>query len=238
MTDPAKLNPLFVIPARGGSKGIPHKNIKPLHGRPLIAYSIDTARSLARDLHHVVLSTDDPTIADVARTQCGLPVDYMRPQALATDTSGTREVIIDAMDWAESQGITFDCVVLLQPTSPLRTTDDVLNAMTLYDPDRCDMVVTVCEAASNPYYNCFETDPDTGYLHISKGDGLLTRRQDAPEAWEYTGSVYVINPEAIRRSPFGQMKRRVPCPTSRERAIDLDTPRDWAVAEVIMNELA
>lgn len=225
--------PLYVIPARGGSKGIPHKNIKPLHGRPLIAYSIDTARRLAPDDSHIILSTDDPEIARVARDVCGLPVDYMRPAALATDTSGTREVIIDAMDYALKHGIDFDCVVLLQPTSPLRTDDDVVRCMALYRSD-CDMVVSVCEAASNPYYNCFETDPSTGYLHISKGDGMLTRRQDAPEAWEYTGSVYVINPEAIRRSPFGGMRRRIPCPTP--RSIDLDTPRDWVIAEAIMNE--
>ena len=231
-----KLTPLFVIPARGGSKGIPHKNIKPLHRRPLIAYSIDTARRLAPDLRHVILSTDDEAIAQVARLDCGLPVDYMRPESLATDTSGTREVIIDAMDYALSQGIGFDCVVLLQPTSPLRTDEDVTRAMELYTPD-CDMVVTVCEAASNPYYNCFETDPSTGFLHISKGDGMLTRRQDAPPAWEYTGAVYVINPESIRRHPFGEMAHRRPCVTDRARAIDLDTPRDWAVAEVIMNEL-
>ncbi len=227
------MRPIYIIPARGGSKGIPHKNIRLLHGRPLIAWTIDTAFALTDDQRRIILSTDDPEIARVASEECGLPVPYMRPASLATDTSGTREVVIDAMDYADRAGIDYDCVVLLQPTSPLRTPEDVRRCMDLYTPE-CDMVVSVCEAASNPYYNCFETDPDTGWLHISKGDGGFIRRQDAPPAWEYTGAVYVIRPESIRECTFGEMKRRVPCVT--DRSIDLDTYRDWAVAEVIMSE--
>lgn len=225
---------LYIIPARGGSKGIPHKNIKPLAGRPLIHYSIDVARALADD-DHIIVSTDDPAIADAARAT-GLPVPYMRPAELATDTSGTREVIIDAMDFADRQGIEYERVCLLQPTSPLRTVEDVEACLKLYTPE-ADMVVSVVEATSNPYYNCFETDPATGYLHISKGDGLYTRRQDAPPAWEYNGAVYIINPESIRNMPFGKMPKRIPCPVSREHSVDLDTPLDWAVAETVIQSL-
>ena len=96
------------------------------------------------------------------------------------------------------------------------------------------MVVSVTEAASNPYYNCFETDPATGYLHVSKGEGLYTRRQDAPHAWEYNGAVYVIRPESIRKLPLGQFPCRKPFVMPRERSIDLDTPADWLVAEALM----
>ena len=227
--------PLYIIPARGGSKGIPHKNIKPLAGRPLIAYSIDVARELCPELDNIILSTDDPEIADTARG-LGLRVDYMRPAALATDSSGSREVMLDAMDWADARGIAYDCVVLLQPTSPLRTADDVRAALELYTP-QLDMVVSVEPAACNPYYNCFETDAE-GFLHISKGDGRLTRRQDAPPAWTYNGAVYVINPQSLRAMPMGSFGRRVPSPMPAERSIDLDTPRDWAVAEAIMSTLA
>lgn len=223
------LTPLYIIPARGGSKGIPRKNIKPLGGRPLIHLSIYAAREAGADDRHIILSTDDPAIAAVGR-QTGLPVEYMRPPELATDTAGSREVILDAMDYADRRGIAYDCVVLLQPTSPLRTAADIRAALGLYTPDT-DMVVTVVEAASNPYYNCFETDPATGYLHISKGDGLYTRRQDAPAVWEYNGAVYVINPASIRAMPMGKFPRRVPSPMPRERSIDLDTPFDWLVAE-------
>lgn len=228
------LNPLYIIPARGGSKGIPGKNIKSLCGKPLIAYSIDVAMKCAADRRHIILSTDSDKIAEVGRS-LGLEVDYMRPAELATDTSGSREVILDAMDWADSQGIAYDCVVLLQPTSPLRTADDVKGALALYNSG-IDMVVSVTPASCNPYYNCFETDPDSGYLHVSKGDGRLTRRQDAPPAWEYNGAVYVINPASIRRSGLGEFAARVPYEMPRSRSIDLDTPTDWTIAEILMQQ--
>lgn len=223
--------PLFIIPARGGSKGIPRKNIKNLGGRPLIAYSIDVALALAEDAKHVILSTDDAEIADVARG-LGLPVDYTRPAELATDTAGSREVMLNAMAWADEQGIDYDCVVLLQPTSPLRTAEDVKAALALYTPDT-DMVVSVAPAKANPYYDIFETSAD-GTLHISKGDGLYTRRQDAPPVWQYNGAVYVINPASLRAMPLGAFPRRIPSPMPAERSIDLDSPSDWAVAEQII----
>ena len=227
------MNPLVIIPARGGSKGIPRKNIKHLAGRPLIAYSIDCARAVACDDRHIILSTDDDEIAQVASDFSSLAVPYRRPAELATDTAGSRELIIDAMDWAEASGIEYDCVVLLQPTSPLRTAEDVSEALARYTPD-LDMVVTVTEAATNPYYNCFEADDETGFLTISKGPGTYTRRQDAPKAWEYNGAVYVINPRSIRRYALGEMPRRLPSPMPRERSVDLDTPTDWLVAEALM----
>lgn len=223
---------LIVIPARGGSKGIPRKNIKPLHGRPLIHYSIDVACALAPD-SHIILSTDDDEIRRVAE-ETGLPVPYRRPEALATDTAGSREVILDAMDWADRNGIEYDKVVLLQPTSPLRTADDVRRCVEKYTPD-LDMVVTVTPAACNPYYDCFETRPD-GTLHVSKGEGLYTRRQDAPKAWQFNGAVYVINPESIRRMPLGEFPRRVPVEMPRSRSVDLDTPLDWMLVEKLMED--
>lgn len=226
------MTPLYIIPARGGSKGIPHKNIKPLGGRPLIAYTIDAARAAGAPDSHILLSTDDPAIADTARAM-GLEVPYMRPAALATDTAGSREVILHAMDYADGAGIEYDCVVLLQPTSPFRAPGDILGALAMYSPD-IDMVVSVKEASANPYYNCFEADPATGYLHVSKGDGLITRRQDAPRAMEYNGAVYVINPASLRAMPMGAFPRRVPFEMPPRRSIDLDTPLDWAVAEAIL----
>lgn len=226
------LKPLYIVPARGGSKGIPRKNIKMLCGKPLIAYSIEAARMAGAPDGRIILSTDDDEIADTAR-QLGLEVSYMRPAALATDTAGSREVILDVMDWADSRGIDYDCVVLLQPTSPMRNADDIRRSLDAYS-DEIDMAVTVIPASSNPYYNCFETDPDSGYLHVSKGDGLYTRRQDAPPVWEYNGAVYVINPKSIRATGLGQFKRRVAVEMPRERSVDLDTPLDWMVAEALM----
>lgn len=226
MTD----RPLFIIPARGGSKGIPHKNIKPFMGRPLIHYSIEVALQLAPP-SRVIVSTDDDEIA-AAAVEAGVPVPYRRPERLGSDTTGSREVILDVMDWADRESIDYDSVVLLQPTSPLRTVEDVRGAMQLYDPS-VDMVVSVTPAACNPYYDCFETDAETGLLHVSKGDGRLTRRQDAPPAWQYNGAVYVINPASIRAMALGEMPRRLPVEMPRERSVDLDTPLDWDIAEMV-----
>lgn len=226
------MKPLIIIPARGGSKGIPKKNIVPLNGRPLIDYSIKAALEIAPK-ERIVLSTDSQEIASVAQ-QCGLDVAYMRPAELATDTAGSREVMLDVMDWAERQGMDYDAVVLLQPTSPLRIAEDISGAMQLYH-DGVDMVVSVTEARSNPYYNCFETD-DAGYLHVSKGDGLYTRRQDVPPAYEYNGAVYVINPVSIRLMPMGAFPRRIPYVMPSDRSIDIDAPIDLIIAGHLLSE--
>lgn len=225
-------NPLIIIPARGGSKGIPRKNIKNLCGRPLIYYTIDVARKIAPD-SHIILSTDDEEIRSVAR-HAGLPVDYLRPKSLGGDNVGSREVILDVMNYADRKGIVYNNVVLLQPTSPMRTAEDVECCLRLFSPD-CDMVVSVTEAACNPYYDCFET-ADDGTLHVSKGDGRLTRRQDAPKAWQYNGAVYVIRPESIRNMALGEFPRRLPYEMPRSRSVDLDTPLDWMIAEKLMEE--
>lgn len=226
--------PLYIIPARGGSKGIPKKNIKCLGGKPLIAYTIEIASKLAIDEEHIIMSTDSKEIADTA-TKYGLTVEYMRPVALATDTAGSREMMLDAMDWATSRGIYYDCVVLLQPTSPFRSIDDVRKCLNLYD-ESIDMVVSVKEASSNPYYNCFESDPHTGYLHISKGSGEYNRRQDAPKCYEYNGAVYVINPESLKKESMGSFSKIVSVEMPAERSIDLDTPLDWLIAETVIKQ--
>lgn len=227
-----RLLPLTIIPARGGSKGIPHKNIVPLNGRPLIAYTIDVAREITPE-GNIIFSTDDPEILDAALAEGLADNGYRRPTALATDTAGSREVILDAMNWADNHGINYNCVVLLQPTSPLRTAADVRAAMELYSDD-IDMAVSVMEARSNPYYNCYECNSE-GNLTLSKGDGTLIRRQDAPPAYEMNGAVYVINPESIRRFPLGKFPRRRPYLMPAERSIDIDSPIDLVIASALLS---
>ncbi len=223
------MHTLFLITARGGSKGIPGKNIKPFCGLPLICHSIDHARACGAADADICLSTDSEEIADVARAY-GLEVPFLRPAALASDTAGSYGVIMHALDWHERErGVRYDRVVLLQPTSPLRTPDDIRDAIALWTPE-CDMVVSVREARTNPYYNAFEQDA-AGYLHISKGEGGYTRRQDAPAVWEYNGAVYVMTADALRRGPMSGFKRVIPSPMASERSVDLDTPLDWTIAE-------
>lgn len=229
------MTPLYIIPARGGSKGIPHKNIKNLCGRPLIAYTIDEAVEAWATLGgYIIVSTDDDAIAAAAR-DCGLDVDYKRPAHLAADNTPTRDVIIDAMEWAEHRRLEYDTIILLQPTSPFRTAGDIIAAAMLYD-NGTDMVVSVCPADANPYYNLFETAPD-GTLHICKGHGKYTRRQDAPDVYEYNGAIYVINPESLRAMPMGEFPVKKPYLMPRERSIDLDTPEQWELAEILMRNI-
>ena len=231
------MRPLYIITARGGSKGIPRKNIKLLGGKPLIYYTISAAQQAAGSLGgYILLSTNDNEIAAVSRA-CGLTVDYMRPEALGGDSVGSREVILDALQWAESHGIDYDTVVLLQPTSPLRTSTDITEACRLYEAQLqpADMVVSVCASPANPYWDIFETGSN-GCLHICKGDGKYTRRQDVPPVWQYNGAVYVIRPESLKLKAMKNFGRIVPYEMPSGRSIDLDTPDDWARAEQIFEK--
>lgn len=223
---------LVIIPARGGSKGIPHKNIKPLGGKALICYAIDNARSVVGD-EDICVSTDDPEIVRTVE-EYGLKVPFVRPASLASDTAGTYGVLLHALDFYENQDKHYDAVLLLQPTSPFRRNEDISGAMEKYDSD-VDMVVSVKSASSNPYYNCFEENAD-GFLCHSKGDGRYVRRQDAPEAWEYNGAVYVINPESLKKSPLSEFKRIRKHVMDDIHSLDLDTPLDWKIAELLLAE--
>ncbi len=226
------MKPLVIIPARGGSKGIPHKNIKLLGGKPLICRAIDNARAVAPD-SDICVSTDDSEIIQVVEDY-GLKVPFIRPTELAADNSGTYEVLLHALSFYEQQGRTYDTIILLQPTSPFRRDEDIRGALELYSPD-IDMVVSVTEARANPYYNCFETDSD-GFLHVSKGDGKYIRRQDAPKAWEYNGAIYIINPQSLKRKSLGEFKRRRMYEMDELHSLDLDTPLDWRIAELLIAE--
>ncbi len=223
---------LTVIPARGGSKGIPHKNIKRLNGKPLIYYTIDCARAICND-EDICVSTDDAEIISVVE-QYGLKVPFVRPAELASDTAGTYEVLLHALDFYEKQGRHYDVVLLLQNTSPFRSSLHVKEALELYKPE-VDMVVSVKEASSNPYYNCFEEN-DKGFLQISKGDGLYTRRQDVPKAYEYNGAIYVINPESLKKMPLGKFSKRIKYVMDDIHSVDLDNMIDWIFAEQIIKE--
>ena len=223
---------LVIIPARGGSKGIPHKNIKPLGGKPLIRYAIDCAKQLAPD-EDICVTTDDPEIIKCTEDY-GLKVPFVRPDYLATDTMGTYEVLLHALGHYENSGREYDAIVLLQPTSPFRQKEDVEGSMNLYNKD-VDMVVSVKEAATNPYYNSFEED-ENGYLVISKGDGHYCRRQDAPKVWEYNGAVYVINPQSLKKMKMSEFRKIKKYEMDSLHSLDLDTLLDWKIAELLIKE--
>ena len=224
------MNVLVIIPARGGSKGIPHKNIKPLNGKPLIYYAIDTARAITSD-ENICVSTDDDEIIEVVE-KYGLKVPFKRPDELATDTAGTYEVLLHALNYYESQGKKYDALLLLQNTSPFRKAEQVKEALQLFSKD-VDMVVSVKECAANPYYCVFEENKD-GYLHVCKGDGNIFRRQDAPKVYEYNGAIYIMNPEVLKATHMHKMQKRVKYVMDDTTSFDLDTMQDWNMAEIIM----
>ena len=226
------MNTLVIIPARGGSKGIPYKNIKELGGKPLICYSIDVARKLTSD-ENICVTTDDDAIIKVVENY-GLNVPFKRPDYLATDTCGSNEVLQHAYQFYQDKGVQYDIIVLLQPTSPFRRINDVIGSIGLYEPS-LDMVVTVKETAANPYYNCYEEDIN-GYLIVSKGDGKLTRRQDAPPAYEWNGAVYVINPRRLMEVGLAGLSKVKKYVMDDLHSIDLDTMFDWKVAELVLKE--
>lgn len=223
---------LTVIPARGGSKGIPRKNIKLFDGKPLIYYTIDCARAIVGD-EDICVSTDDEEIIQVVENY-GLKVPFKRPDELATDTAGTYEVLLHALDYYESKGNQYDALILLQDTSPFRTAQHLKEALKLYTPN-IDMVVSVKECAANPYYCVFEEDGE-GFLHICKGNGNYIRRQDAPKVYEYNGAIYIINAKTLKTTHMHKMKKRVKYVMDEISSYDLDTMTDWKIAEIIKKE--
>ena len=226
------MKPLIIIPARGGSKGIPHKNIKPLNGKPLIYYTIDVARQIVSDVD-ICVSTDDSEIIKCVEDY-GLKVPFVRPVELATDTAGTYEVLLHAIDYYESHGKQYDCVLLLQNTSPFRTVEHVKEAMKLYNPE-IEMVVSLNEMASNPYYNCFEVS-ENGYLKKTLDSSMITRRQDAPKTYEYNGAIYIFNLNRLKETHYGNFTKRVMYEMDKLHSVDLDTMMDWSFAEFIIKE--
>lgn len=219
---------LVIIPARGGSKGIPHKNIKPLAGKPLIHYTIDVARQIVAN-EDICVSTDDPEIIQCVEDY-GVKVPFVRPSELATDTVGTYEVLLHALNYYEQQGKTYDVVILLQNTSPFRTPKQVKEALALYNSN-LDMVVSVKECSANPYYCVFEENTE-GFLNICKGNGNITRRQDAPKVYEYNGAIYVINPKSLKEMPLYKFTKRIKYVMDEKSSLDLDTMNDWHMAEL------
>jgi CMP-N,N'-diacetyllegionaminic acid synthase len=223
---------LFVITARGGSKGIPKKNSKLLGNKPLIAYSIDIARQCSTD-DTICVSTDSEEIKKVVENY-GLTVPFLRPYELATDTAGSFEVLAHALEFYEKQGQKYDAVVLLQPTSPFRQAFHVKECLEKFTLD-IDMVVSVKHTHANPYSVLFEEDKN-GFLQKSK-QGNFHRRQDVPQVWEVNGAVYVINAKSLKNNTaFSQFSKVIKYEMEEKYSLDIDSTLDWEFAEFLLNK--
>ena len=227
------MNPLVVIPARGGSKGVPKKNIKLLNGKPLINYTIEAARKVFDDAI-ICITTDSQEIKEVVENTTGLKVPFLRPDNLATDNAGTHEVLLHAIDFYEKQGYIADTLILLQPTSPFRSNKHIEEAMGLFSK-KIDMVVSVKETKSNPYYVLFEEN-EQGFLSKSKEANFI-RRQDCPDVWELNGAIYIININSLRNGPIASFNKIIKYVMSETESIDIDTIFDWKLCEVILSEI-
>jgi|SRR5690625_1684087 len=224
------MNPLVVIPARGGSKGIPGKNIKKLSGKPLINYTIEAAREVFKD-KMICVSTDDKSIKETVE-QTGLKVPFLRPSELASDKANTQDVMLHALEYYQVQGYQADTIILLQPTSPFRTEEHIEEALRLYTSD-IDMVVSVKETSSNPYFVLFEENEE-GFLVNSK-KGSFTRRQDCPTIYEYNGAIYVINSQSLQNKKISDFEKIKKYLMDELSSIDIDTYLDWNLASYLNN---
>lgn len=218
---------LFVIPARGGSKGLPGKNIKDLCGKPLIAYSIDVARAFADD-EHICVSTDSEEIKRVVEDY-GLTVPFIRPAYLATDTASSNDVLIHAVNYFEMLGREYKRLVLLQPTSPLRSIEDVSGSLTLYSDD-IDMVVSVTKSHA-PAVLC--NDDEEGYVQLVFNKNAAGR-QELQDMYEFNGAVYVMNIQALLKKGIAGFTKKVKYVMSKEHSVDIDDIIDFKLVETMI----
>jgi CMP-N,N'-diacetyllegionaminic acid synthase len=223
------MKPLVIIPARGGSKGLPKKNIKKLNGIPLINWTINTARELFDD-KYICISTDSIEIKKNCEN-LGLKVPFLRPEELSTDEATTYDVLLHALEFYESINYIPDTLILLQPTSPFRNSMHLKQAISLYT-ESIQMLVSVKETKSNPYYTLFEED-ENGFLIKSK-NGNYQRRQDLPKVFEYNGAIFIINIEELKKSKINEFKKIRKFEMDELSSQDIDSPFDFMICEEII----
>ena len=217
------------ICARGGSKGVPGKNIRPLLGKPLIAWTIEQALKVPA-IERVVVSTDSPEIAAVAEA-AGARVPFLRPAELATDSAPKVPVIRHLVDRENTSGIAVSRVVDLDPTSPLREVTDIEACLGLLTDD-VDVVITGYGAEKNPYFNMVEALPGGGFGLCKASATAFDRRQDTPAVYAMNASIYVWWERTLDLGLFGPHTRLHVMP--RERSIDIDSEVDFALVELLM----
>lgn len=224
---------LAVIPARGGSKRLPRKNCLLLHGKPLIAYSIEAAKQSSY-IDEVVVSTDDEGIAAIAR-QAGASVPFLRPAELSTDEASSVDVVAHALDYYQlKEKKSFDYVVLLQPTSPLRTAAHVDQAFELLIEKKADAVVSVCETEHSPLW-ANQLPPDGSMEQFISKDVLGKRSQDLPKYYRLNGAIYICDKRRFLQEQTFLFEESIFAYKMQQiDSIDIDTKLDLIVCESIL----
>jgi CMP-N,N'-diacetyllegionaminic acid synthase len=222
---------LFVITARGGSKGIPGKNIRILGGKPLIWYSIDLAKKFV-PASNICVSTDSPEIAEVAERR-GLEVPFLRPHELATDTAGTYAVLQHAITFYEEK-VEFDRIILFQPTSPFRLMRHVRECVAEFEKG-CDMATSVKNSKGNPYALLYVQNKE-GYIEKVITGNDATRRQDLPKVYQLNGAIYIYHKDVLMKSEPKNFSRIRHYEMPEENSVDIDEPIDWQWAEFLLEK--
>lgn len=222
---------IITICARGGSQGVPGKNIRLLFGKPLIAWTIKQALACP-GINGVYVSTDCERIAEVAR-QYGAIVPFIRPAFMATNDAPKIPVIRHLAEWVHNNVGNVDMIVDLDPTSPLREVSDIVDCMNMLNPST-DVVITAYESDKNPYFNMVEVN-NSGYAELVKPPiAEVFGRQSAPKVYSMNGSVYVWHRTTIQKGLWGGNAALHVMP--RERSIDIDSPIDFKLVELLMRE--
>jgi CMP-N-acetylneuraminic acid synthetase len=225
------MSTIATICARGGSRGVPGKNVRPLAGKPLIVHTIEQARA-CRAIDAVYVSTDDPRIADVAKS-AGATVPFLRPAELATAQAPKIPVILHLVQAVEALGKHVDRIVDLDPTSPLREVADIEACLDLLTADT-DVVITAYEAEKNPYFNMVEFDAQGRVRLVKTPPAAVEARQAAPKVYAMNASIYVWHRRTLAQGLWqGRAALHV---MPRERSIDIDTPIDFKLVELLMQE--
>jgi len=228
-------NILCTICARGGSKGVKNKNIRELCGKPLIAYTIEQAKS-SNLFEHIVVSTDSDDIAKVAE-QYGAEVFFKRSAELASDTVGKLEVIKDAFMRSETYyNKTFNYLIDLDATSPLRNVEDIINAFKQFKENNNDNLITVMPSRRNPYFNIVEVDNNGRVTLSKKYDKPITRRQDAPKSYDMNASIYIWKRGVLLNENTLFLENTGVYIMPEERSIDIDSELDFKFVEFLMKE--
>lgn len=225
MTNITIHNILAVIPARGGSKGIPKKNIKLMAGKPLITYSIESAIKSAY-INKIIVSTDDIEIEDVA-INSGVDV-IKRPENLAKDDSPTIETVLHVLKLLKNTSYKPDLIILLQPTSPLRTEEDIDKSIEIFTNNDCKSVISVCEIEHSPYWS-FKTENNC--LKPLFEEYFEYRRQELPKVFVPNGAIFISSPETLKKFLNFFCDKTFPYLMPVERSVDIDTELDFKIAE-------
>lgn len=225
---------LAIIPARGGSKGVPRKNIKNINGKPLISYTIEAAKK-SKYINRVVVSTDDSEIAEVS-INYGAEIPCFRPKTLAGDVSPTVDAVIHMIDYLKkSEGYLPDYIMLLQCTSPLRNYQHINEAVEKLIDTGKKAIISVCESEVNPYWtNVFEGD---NLIPFIKDGRSFVRRQDLPEVYRINGAIYLIETKLFLEERSFQPSNLTGYVMDPYHSVDIDTELDFKIAEVIISEL-